>query len=246
MIHAYDTMSSVVGQLNILNKDYNGQGKARTLPKTPDFVVACIDRALVFDPDMIVDKNKSASIDMTVLSGTGNSFSPVYICTVDNIRKAYVDKVSVIVDHKNDHGPGIATIVIVPSGIFNDTMTSDEVGTVLRDIYFGIMGMDPYTAYKSSPALLQFYNSTKIHIPTYDIEMAIVAICCMNINMRSWFYNGGEHVDPDYTLSVFTDKEVPKNIKLMLRNVLSKCFSVSDLRDAIGNGRLLERFMYID
>ena len=76
--------------------------------------------------------------------------------------------------------------------------------------------------------------------------MMLVAVACININLRNWFAENGRPLEPVYTVSAFPEIEI-REIKDSLIRVCDKHGkSISELRDAVANGNLVKVFMYKD
>lgn len=244
MAHIFDVMSTINGQLNILAKDYSGGGKARRLNTAPDFVTMVINRAIDISPDLLKDPEKNVSIERPVLGSTGDHFNPVYITVVSNLTMPIVDKVPFMANYKDAHGPGTAYVVVVPKDMFGEETDATDVGLMLKKIYLGILNMDPEMEYSADTGIIVFHNNDQVNIKTYDLTMMLVAVACININLRSWFVENGRPVEPVYTVAAFPEIET-RAIKDSLIRVCDKHGkSISELRDAVANGNLVKVFMY--
>lgn len=247
MAHIFDVLSTINGQLNILTKDYSGQGRAHHLNQAPDFMVMAINRAIDTTPNLLEDPSKNASMEKPILGSTGDHYNPVYISVVDNITKPIVDKVPIMVDYKDAHGPGTAFIIGAPKRLFMDDVTTEEAASLLRDIYLSVLDLDKEMEYSASPAIVMLHDSDKIKIKTYDLTMMLVAIGCIHVNMRNWFVTDtGKPVDPSFTIAAFPEFTTDK-VKDGLTRVYEKHGkNINEIRDAVANGKLVRVFMYKD
>lgn len=247
MAHIFDVLSTINGQLNILAKDYSGQGKARHLNCAPDFIAMVINRAIDTIPGILEDPEKNASIEKPTLGSTGDYYNPVYLAVVDNITTAIVDKVPVMVNYKDAHGPGTAYIVGVPKKLFSDEITPENSATILRNIYIPILNMDKEMEYSASPAIIMLHNDNRIKISTYDLTMMLVAIGCININIRNWYVTeNGNPVDSSYAISAFPEIKKDEIKESLIRVYEKHGKSINELRDSVANGKLVRVFMYKD
>ena len=245
MAHIFDILSTVNGQLNILTKDYNGQGRAHHLNSSPDFVVMAVNRAIDNNPDILINPEKSATIERPTLGSTGDYYNPVYIVVVDNIATPIVDKVPVMVNYKDAHGPGTAIVLGVPKYLFDPDCSSSDAASFLRKIYTKLLDMDKEMSYSASPAILMLHDHKDVNIPTYDVTMMLVALGCININLRNWYVSeNGKPVDPSHAVEAFPEIK-SEELKQSLTRVLDKhCKNINEIRDAVGNGKLVRVFMY--
>lgn len=250
MAHIFDVMSTVNGQLNILAKDYAGQGPTRHLNNVPDFVIMAVNRAIDTNTSLLIESEKNASIEKPILGSTGDHYSPVYLGVVNNISTPIVDKVPIMANYKDAHGPGTAYIVGVPKKLFDPETTAEEVSTILRNIYFPLLNMDKEMEYAASPATLIIHNKPGVNIKTYDLTMTLVAIGCMYVNVRNWFVTDtGSPVDATLILPAFPEFEKynAKSVEDGIVRTLGKYGkNINDLRDAVANGKLVRVFMYED
>lgn len=246
MAHIFDVMSTINGQLNILAKDYSGRGKAHRLNAAPDFVTMVINRAVDIFPDLLKDPEKNVTIEKPTLGSTGDHFNPVYMAVVTNLTMPIVDKVPFMVNYKDAHGPGTAYVVVVPKDMFGEETDAVDVGFMLKKIYLGILNMDPEMDYSANTGIIVLHNNSQANVSTYDLTMMLVAVACININLRNWFAENGKPLEPVYTVSAFPEIEI-REIKDSLIRVCDKHGkSISELRDAVANGNLVKVFMYKD
>lgn len=245
MAHIFDVLSTINGQLNILTKDYSGQGRAHHLNQTPDFVVMAVNRAIDTTPDLLEDPSKNASMEKPALGSTGDHFNPVYISVVDNITKPIIDKVPIMVNYKDSHGPGTAFIVGVPKKLFMDTISTEEAAKILRDIYLSVLDLDKEMEYSASPAIVMLHGDERVKIKTYDLTMMLVAIGCIHVNLRNWFVtDSGKPVDPSFAISAFPEFTSDKVKDGLMRIYEKHGKTINELRDAVANGKLVRLFMY--
>ena len=241
MNNAYDHMLSIASQLNSINNN----GIIRECVKLPTYVMESINRMIGRLSDTIViDPEKDINIDKSIVVKSHDNFFPIYISTINNINKPIVDRVATNIDFKGNVGPGIVTVVGVPNIIFSSS-DINVVSNILKDIYFGILDFDIYMGYKSSIKIVNLYDSDKINISTYDIEMIIIALCCMYINIGSWFDVNGEPVSPDKMLDIFGD-DIDDNVRKKLVKVMTKYTNNNDLNNAVKNGNILKNFFIED
>lgn len=243
MAHIFDILSTITGQLNILSKDYSGQGRAHHLNCSPDFLVMSVNRAIDTTPGLLEDPDKAASIEKPTVGSTGDHYNPVYIAVIDNITQAIVDKVPVMVNHKDAHGPGTAFIIGVPKKLFT-TSSAEDAAVILRNIYLSILDMDKDMEYSASPAIVMLHDDGRVKIKTYDLTMMLVAIGCININIRNWFVtDNGKSVGPSFAISAFPEfSDKVKDNLVRLYEKYGK--NINDIRDAVANGKLVREFMY--
>ena len=245
MAHIFDVLSTVNGQLNIIAKDYEGQGKAHHLNQSPDFMVMAVNRAIDTTPDLLEDPSKNASMEKPTLGSTGDHYNPVYISVVDNITKPIVDKVPVMVNYKDAHGPGTAFIIGVPKKLFMTTTGTEEAATILRDIYLSVLDLDKEMEYSASPAIVMLHDDKRVKIKTYDLTMMLVAIGCINVNLRNWFVTDtGKPVDPSFAIAAFPEFKSQKVVDGLMRIYEKHGKNINELRDAVANGKLVRLFMY--
>lgn len=246
MAHIFDVLSTINGQLNIIAKDFSGQGKARHLNQSPDFLVMSVNRAIETVDGLLEDPEANASIEKPTLGSTGDPYSPVYMAVVGNINEPIIDKVPVMVNYKEAHGPGTAYIVGIPKKLFMSDTSTEESAKILRNIYLPILSLDKEMEYSASPAIILLHNDNRVNISTYDLTMMLVAIGCINVNMRNWFVtDSGRSVDFSYTLAGFPEFDDHDDIKDGLTRVYNSYGrNINDLRDAVGNGKLVRTFMY--
>ena len=192
MAHIFDVMSTINGQLNILAKDYSGRGKAHRLNAAPDFVTMVINRAVDIFPDLLKDPEKNVTIEKPTLGSTGDHFNPVYMAVVTNLTMPIVDKVPFMVHYKDAHGPGTAYVVVVPKDMFGEETDAVDVGFMLKKIYLGILNMDPEMDYSANTGIIVLHNNSQANVSTYDLTMMLVAVACININLRNITLNSIE------------------------------------------------------
>lgn len=249
MAHIFDVLSTINGQLNILSKDYDGRGKARHLNNAPEFMLMAINRAIDSNPDIMIDKDHNATIEKPILGATGDHYNPVYIAVVGNINSPVVDKVPIMVDYKDAHGPGTAYIIGIPKILFS--ADSDKAAELLRKIYLPVLDMDKEMQYSASPSILIIQDKPGVDIKTYDLTMILVALACIHINLRNWYVetDNGKPVDPSAMLVAFSEFDQYKadDAKNGVFRALTKYGkNINDIRDAVGNGKLVKLFLYND
>ena len=248
MAHIFDVLSTINGQLNILAKDYMGQGKARHLNCAPDFVLMSINRAIDVNKELLIDSDKNASVEKPVLGSTGDHFNPVYLVVVSNIRSPIIDKVPVIVNYKEAHGPGTAYIVGVPKLLFEADTDDEMAAKILRDIYFPVLDMDKEMEFKASPATLIIHDQAGVNIKTYDLTMVLVAIGCIYVNLRNWYVtDSGKPISPSHLFEAFPefDQYKAESVKEGIVLAFEKHGkNINEIRDAVASGKLVRVFMY--
>ena len=245
MAHIFDVLSTINGQLNILTKDYSGQGKAHRLNQTPDFMVMAVNRAIDTTPGLLEDPSKNASMEKPALGSTGDYFNPVYLAVVDNITKPIVDKVPIMVNYKDAHGPGTAYVVGIPKKLFLPDTDSSEAAVILRDIYLPVLNLDKEMEYDASPAVIVLHDDHRVKIKTYDLTMMLVAIGCINVNLRNWYVtDSGKPVGPSHMIAAFPEFKSQKIIDGLTRIYDRHGKNINELRDAVANGKLVRLFMY--
>lgn len=246
MAHIFDVLSTINGQLNILAKDYSGRGKAHRLNAAPEFVTMVINRAINIDPSLLKDQEKNVSIEKPTLGSTGDHFNPVYIAVVSNLTMPIVDKVPFMANYKDAHGPGTAYVVVVPKDMFGEETDTTDVGRMLKKIYLGILDMDPEMDYSANTGIIVFHDNDQAKINTYDLTMMLVAVTCININLRDWFAENHRPVGPSYAVGAFPEIESDEIKESLMRVCEKHGKSISEVRDAISNGNLVKVFMYKD
>lgn len=249
MAHIFDVLSTINGQLNILSKDYDGQGRARHLNNAPEFMLMAINRAIDCNPDIMIDSDANATIEKPVLGTTGDHYNPVYIAVVGNINTPVVDKVPIMVNYKDAHGPGTAYIIGVPKILFSSD--SDGAAALLRKIYLDVLSMDKEMEYSASPSILIIQDKPDINVKTYDLTMMLVAMACIHINLRNWYVDTdtGKPVDPTVMLDAFPEFDQYKADEVkngVFRTLTKYGKNINEIRDAVGNGKLVKLFLYND
>lgn len=243
MANIFDVMSTINGQLNLLIDYYDRRSKSsiRRLPDVPTFVVNSIDRHIRTYEHVIYDKTESVVPELCLMSDTGDTFNPVYICVTSNINYPIIDKVSIYASHKDESGMGIGYVLAVPKIIFiEDYVSVYDLSDVFMRIYFGILSLDPEMIHKPSIGLIKFSTDPRLSINSYELEMAYVAIGCANINMKKWIGSSVKNIE-ESTLEAFSDdSNLDQDLKEKICSVIKKYASnIGNLRDGLTSGDML-------
>lgn len=246
MAHIFDVMTALNGYLNRLYQHYTSKANIRTI-NPPKFLTTTISRAIDNrnPEDILINKDEFPVFDLASMVDTGDNFNPIYIAPASNMQKAIVDKVPLIVNHKDECGPGVGYVIIIPNNIFT-TNDVDYTAMVLKDLYFDIVNYDPNLSFKVDASLIQHSENPKIYIPTYDITMAYAALGCAVINLKAWYVKwvSNEPISASYILDTFND-EVSADKQKNIADVLDKyAVRIGSLRDAIGSGDLTLEILY--
>ena len=251
MAHVFDVMVALNGYLNRLYQHYTTKANVRTI-NPPKFLITTISREIDnrISEDILVNKDAGYPIvDLASIVDTGDNFNPIYIAPASNMKKAIVDRVPLMINHKDECGPDVGYVIIVP----NDIFTTDDINytaRVLRDLYFDIVNYDPNLSFKVDASMIQHSENPKMYISTYDITMAYAALAFAVINLKTWYVswesnNKNEPVSASYLMNTFTDEEVSEDKKKNIVEVLDKyAIRIGSLRDAIGNGDLTLEILY--
>lgn len=253
MAHIFDVMVALNGQMNVLSKKYiDKRGTVRTIDP-PKFLNVAISRAIdklvveygkeaVFtDPE-----NDSPIIDLTSLVDTGDNFNPLYVCVAENVKIPVIDKIPVIINHKDQTGPGVGIIVLLPLQIFDYDATIEYNAKILLDIYFAIANLDPNITYKLCRKVVKYSEHPKVPVPTYDLTMLYVALGCTYVNLRTWYKNNNKPIAASYIKDAFDpEDEIPENVINDIATTLDiNAKSVGTLRDSVATGDLLLYALY--
>ena len=239
MAHIFDVMSTINGHLNNISRYYDGiTTSIRSLSNIPNFLMTSVNRTISYYDDIIIDDSKVISIDLAMIADTGDKFNPVYICVASNIKAPAVDKVPIMVNYKSESGPGVGYMVLVPRTIFGKEAYLDDIGSVLKDLYFQVLNFDSNMEYEAGPDIIRLADSQKIKIDSYDLAMSYVALCFANINLKAWSNNDPNSAN--YILDSFTEEQIPKYLRSKLYKIMTSYGSlVGNLRDSIETGNLL-------
>lgn len=245
MAHIFDQMVSINGHLNILSKHYLENANLRTI-NTPYSVMVVIERMVNNVPSIVNNTEESVECDVVSLIDSNDKFNPIYVAVVTNINDVFVDKVPVIVNYKDQTGPGIGYVIIIPKNMFDNEASVSDVASKLKTLYFKLLELDPDFTYDPDSNIIKHSENKKMYIPTYDVMMAYAAVGFMVINMRSWYRINNKPISAQEALDeLFDDEEVPANIKSNLADTLTKYSSrVGDLRDAVGSGVLIMETLF--
>lgn len=247
MAHTFEVMSSVCGQLNSLSKDYMGNGKARTMSKIMDSLCVSVGRAVTTIDDILIDKDKEAYVDKGIFASTGDKFHPVYVLSIKNIKKPFIDKITTMAK-TNENNLVVGTVIGVPYMIFDEDTSFNDVCKIIKDMYFQITDMDRNMSFNANFGVIKFSNSTKVRVPTYDLSMILAAVCCMYVNIKSWFSNdsadsGPSRVPPEDMISALDTKLSEEKIKGLVNTINRHASGVNDIRDSLVSGSIIRDFL---
>ena len=251
MAHMFNVMAALTGQLNVLSKYYiNKQSVVRSITP-PKFLTVAISRAtdnrpreeILTNPE---DENCCPVVDIASIVDTGDNFMPIYVCVVDNIKIPIVDRVPIIVNHNDITGPGVGIIVAVPMAMFKVDASIKYSATVLKEVYFALANMDPNVQYTIDSSMINYSESDKVRVSTYDLTMAYVALGCIYINLRSWYKGKNNRpLDAGYVFDAFEDGELDETVIENISSTLNRnAKGIGVLRDAVANGELLLYALY--
>ena len=246
MAHTFEVISSVCVQLNSLSKEYMGNGKARTMSKIMDSLCISVGRSISTINDIIIDKEKDAYVDKGIFANTGDKFHPVYVLSIKNIKKPFIDTITTTA-RTNDNNLVIGTVIGVPYMIFDENTSFNDVCKIIKDMYFQIVDMDRNMSFNANFALINFSNGTsKLRIPTYDLSMMLATVCCMYINIKSWFGNSDEpdfRVPPKDMIDALDTKLSDDKIKGLINTINRHASGVNDIRDSLVSGSIVRDFL---
>lgn len=246
MTHTFEVISSVCVQLNSLSKEYMGNCKARTMPKIMDSLCISVGRSISAINDIIIDKEKDAYVDKGIFANNGDKFHPVYVLSIKNIKKPFIDTITTTA-RTNDNNLVVGTVIGVPYMIFDENTNFNDVCKIIKDMYFQIVDMDSNMSFNANFALINFSNGTsKVRIPTYDLSMMLATVCCMYINIKSWFGNSDEpdfRVPPKDMIDALDTKLSDDKIKGLINTINKHASGVNDIRDSLVSGSIVRDFL---
>lgn len=246
MAHTFEVISSVCVQLNSLSKEYMGNCKARTMPKIMDSLCISVGRSISAINDIIIDKEKDAYADKGIFANNGDKFHPVYVLSIKNIKKPFIDTITTTA-RTNDNNLVVGTVIGVPYMIFDENTNFNDVCKIIKDMYFQIVDMDNNMSFNANFALINFSNGTsKVRIPTYDLSMMLATVCCMYINIKSWFGNSDEpdfRVPPKDMIDALDTKLSDDKIKGLINTINKHASGVNDIRDSLVSGSIVRDFL---
>lgn len=246
MAHTFEVISSVCVQLNSLSKEYMGNGKARTMSKIMDSLCISVGRSISAIDDILIDKEKDAYVDKGIFANTGDKFHPVYVLSIKNIKKPFIDTITTTA-RTNDNNLVVGTVIGVPYMIFNENTSFNDVCKIIKDMYFQIVDMDRNMSFNANFALINFSSGTsKVRIPTYDLSMMLATVCCMYINIKSWFGNSDEpdfRVPPKDMIDALDTKLSDDKIKGLINTINRHASGVNDIRDSLVSGSIVRDFL---
>lgn len=246
MAHTFEVISSVCVQLNSLSKEYMGNGKARTMPKIMDSLCISVGRSISSINDILIDKEKDAYVDKGIFANNGDKFHPVYVLSIKNIKKPFIDTITTTA-RTNDNNLVVGTVIGVPYMIFDENTSFNDVCKIIKDMYFQIVDMDRNMSFNANFALINFSSGTsKVRIPTYDLSMMLATVCCMYINIKSWFGNSDEpdfRVPPKDMIDALDTKLSDDKIKGLINTINRHASGVNDIRDSLVSGSIVRDFL---
>ena len=246
MAHTFEVISSVCVQLNSLSKEYMGNGKARTMSRIMDSLCISVGRSISSINDILIDKEKDAYVDKGIFANTGDKFHPVYVLSIKNIKKPFIDTITTTA-RTNDNNLVVGTVIGVPYMIFDENTSFNDVCKIIKDMYFQIVDMDRNMSFNANFALINFSSGTsKVRIPTYDLSMMLATVCCMYINIKSWFGNSDEpdfRVPPKDMIDALDTKLSDDKIKGLINTINRHASGVNDIRDSLVSGSIVRDFL---
>lgn len=246
MAHTFEVVSSVCSQLNSLSKEYMGNGKARTMSRIMDSLCISVGRSISTIDDILIDKEKDAYVDKGIFANTGDKFHPVYVLSIKNIKKPFIDIITTTAK-TNDNNLVVGTVIGVPYMIFDEDTSFNDVCKIIKDMYFQIVDMDRNMSFNANFALINFSSGvSKVRIPTYDLSMMLATVCCMYINIRSWFSNSDEpdfRVPPKDMINALDTKLSDDKIKGLINTINRHASGVNDIRDSLVSGSIVRDFL---
>lgn len=246
MAHTFEVISSVCVQLNSLSKEYMGNGKARTMSKIMDSLCISVGRSISAIDDILIDKEKDAYVDKGIFANTGDKFHPVYVLSIKNIKKPFIDTITTTA-RTNDNNLVVGTVIGVPYMIFDENTSFNDVCKIIKDMYFQIVDMDRNMSFNANFALINFSSGTsKVRIPTYDLSMMLATVCCMYINIKSWFGNSDEpdfRVPPKDMIDALDTKLSDDKTKGLINTINRHASGVNDIRDSLVSGSIVRDFL---
>lgn len=249
MTHVINVMSTVNGQLNTISNWYNNNksNSLRNLPNVPNFLYVSTDRSIDFHPENKIDKDKDVDIYKAMLCDTGDNFNPAYLCVTTNIADIMVDKVPIYVSKSNDVGPGIAYVINVPEVLFSADCEIEYSAEVLVNLYLTILSHDTNLKYKPEGPILSLSKDCRLKVPTYDLEMMLIALGYANINLINWYgVTNDAAIEQILSTSQFKDYPIPEDIKKGVVETLKRHATnkISSLKDSIANGSIILDALY--
>lgn len=246
MAHTFEVISSVCVQLNSLSKEYMGNGKARTMSRIMDSLCISVGRSISSINDILIDKEKDAYVDKGIFANNGDKFHPVYVLSIKNIKKPFIDTITTTA-RTNDNNLVVGTVIGVPYMIFDENTSFNDVCKIIKDMYFQIVDMDRNMSFNANFALINFSSGTsKVRIPTYDLSMMLATVCCMYINIKSWFGNSDEpdfRVPPKDMIDALDTKLSDDKVKGLINTINRHASGVNDIRDSLVSGSIVRDFL---
>jgi hypothetical protein len=247
MAHTFEIMSSVCGQLNSLSKDYMGNGKARTMSKIMDSLCISVGRSIASIDDILIDKEKEAYVDKGIFASTGDKFHPVYVLSIKNIKKPFIDRITTMA-RTSDNDLVVGMVIGVPYMIFDENTSFNDVCKIIKDMYFQILDTDKYMSFTANFGVIKFSDSSKVRVPTYDLSMVLAAVCCMYVNIKSWFSNNSDdssssRVPPEDMINALDTKLSEEKIKGLVNTINRHAAGVNDIRDSLISGSIIRDFL---
>lgn len=248
MVHTIDVLSSTCTQLNVLTKEYLGISKiVRTMPKIMDSLSVATYRSVNGMTDAVIDPDVDVTIDKGIIVNTKSKYHPIYMLSVKNINKPFVDKIITLAKtSENDIVNGV--VIGVPYIVFDDNTDFNNVCKIIKDLYFSIAdNMDKYMTCKANFGVLNFSNSKEVYVPTYDLSIVLATIGFMYVNLKAWFTDVNE-TDNEVFIKEFLDAldyEFPKDVYDHLVNtILKHGDNINDIKDAVIAGTLVRDFIH--
>ena len=193
-----------------------------------------------------IDKEKDAYVDKGIFANNGDKFHPVYVLSIKNIKKTFIDTITTTA-RTNDNNLVVGTVIGVPYMIFDENTSFNDVCKIIKDMYFQIVDMDRNMSFNANFALINFSSgSTKVRVPTYDLSMMLATVCCMYINIKSWFGNSDEpdfRVPPKDMIDALDTKLSDDKIKGLINTINRHASGVNDIRDSLVSGSIVRDFL---
>lgn len=245
----YDTLQSLNGHINLLNKKYNENGTVREITP-PQFVILSISRAADTAKDIndiYEDPEKETHIVLaTQMTDKEDPFNPVYVCVVDNIKHAIVDQIPIHSNHNDQSGYGIALIINIPKKLFMRDTSFEDAAKELFIIYSKVLETDPNMKYVLDLSMINYSENKVNPVPLYDLTMAYMALGCVHINLVSWYRENTKKIKGESTLDAIFGDEINEDMKMNIASTLdNNCTKIGKLRDSIAAGTLILDALYV-
>ena len=217
----------------------------------PNFLTIMASKASNADTSILINKDRSISIELCYTAYTNDRKTPIYIGISGDISKAIVDTFATMINTTNESSiPSssyeMAIGILLPKKFFGEETSLEEMVILLREMYLDLLNCDPNMRYEADFALLRFHSSKEINIPMYDIEMMILGICFIYLSLVSMFIpvDDDSVIDTSIITSGISKEDLPEETLIRLDRVISDCCIGDDplntLRKSILSGQLLK------